>query len=278
MSKAMVVTVVACLVALALPAGVMAAEVTIAADALEADCGSLNKTITAFERAIAVSSADQKARKTLIGHVDRLQSRLEPLCKLRPHGRGERQIKIDDARAIVILDDVLAALVDAETAIEEARSLSRSESREMVQEMRGAMERVRSLRALVRKSEAPVEAPVVVTPVVAPVVVSQPVVVPQAVDKATLKSLKTSVGKAAFADRKVALIEDAARTGYFTTDQVVELLGSLSFDDDKVKAAAALYPVTVDPVNWHKVYNAISFESSRDELRARVKSLKPLGQ
>jgi hypothetical protein len=57
---------------------------------------------------------------------------------------------------------------------------------------------------------------------------------------------------------------------YFTAEQASRIVDTMRFADDEVDAAVMLYPRVVDPGNWYVVEQAISFESSRRELRQRL--------
>ena len=54
----------------------------------------------------------------------------------------------------------------------------------------------------------------------------------------------------AFGDGKIAILRDASRGRAFTTGQVARIMDDFVFDDDKVDAAALLYPQVSDPWNW----------------------------
>jgi hypothetical protein len=59
-------------------------------------------------------------------------------------------------------------------------------------------------------------------------------------------------------------------TNYFTAEQASQIVDTMRFADEEVDAAVMLYPRVVDPGNWYVVEQAISFESSRQELRQRL--------
>ncbi len=83
-------------------------------------------------------------------------------------------------------------------------------------------------------------------------------------------SLTQQVGQAPFSDDKLALIQTAAHSNYFTVTQVVQLMKLASFDDTRVEIAVACSPRVVDGERWFEVYGALSFSSSREALRRRV--------
>lgn len=74
----------------------------------------------------------------------------------------------------------------------------------------------------------------------------------------------------AFSDDKLALLRDASLGRGFSTAQVIRVLEQFPFGDDKVDAAAMLFPQVVDPWNWYTVYGALTFSSDKEDLRRRT--------
>jgi hypothetical protein len=83
-------------------------------------------------------------------------------------------------------------------------------------------------------------------------------------------ALTSAINSESFADGKHRVLNDASHNAAFNTTQVKQVMGLYSFDDDKVQAAARMYPMTCDPGNWFTVYQVLTFDSSRDELRGLV--------
>lgn len=73
-----------------------------------------------------------------------------------------------------------------------------------------------------------------------------------------------------FSDDKFAVLRDASRGRFFTTDQVIRLMEQFPFSSYKVDAAAMLYPQVVDPWNWYNAYSALTFSSDKATLRSRT--------
>lgn len=65
------------------------------------------------------------------------------------------------------------------------------------------------------------------------------------------------------------LAQPVANT-YFTAAQASQIVGMMRFPNEEVDAAVMLYPRVVDRENWFMVEQAMSFESSRRELRQRL--------
>ena len=60
---------------------------------------------------------------------------------------------------------------------------------------------------------------------------------------------------------------------YFTAAQASQIVDTMRFPNEEVEAAVMLYPRVVDRGNWFMVERAISFDSSRRELRQRIMQL-----
>jgi hypothetical protein len=80
--------------------------------------------------------------------------------------------------------------------------------------------------------------------------------------------LRSAVKSQVFGDDQLAMLRSASTGRAFTSDQVSELMRLFTFGDDRVAAAAMLYPQVVDPENWFIVYGRLTFSSEKDELRA----------
>ena len=81
-----------------------------------------------------------------------------------------------------------------------------------------------------------------------------------------------SVNSASFSDDKKQIIRSAASGNTFLVSQVIELMKTMSFDDDKVDAAVTLYPSVCDANNWYQVYDVLSFSSSKENLRNKTEA------
>jgi hypothetical protein len=82
--------------------------------------------------------------------------------------------------------------------------------------------------------------------------------------------LMSALRNESWTDGKMAILRDVARYNQFTVDQVRAVMGQFAFGDDKVEAAALLYPKTVDRDRWYQVYAALTFGSDKDALRQRT--------
>jgi hypothetical protein len=93
---------------------------------------------------------------------------------------------------------------------------------------------------------------------------------PAAMADGAFNALVATVRGASFDDDKVAVVRDASKANWFTSNQVAALMGLLSFDEGKIEVAVAAWSHIVDPQNNFIVYNKLSFSSSKDTLRKRV--------
>jgi hypothetical protein len=93
---------------------------------------------------------------------------------------------------------------------------------------------------------------------------------PTAMNDRDFRALADQVGRAAFADDKLAVVQTAAQTNFFTVAQVVALMQLASFDDTRVEIAVTCAPRVLDGDRWFEVYGALTFSSSRETLRSRV--------
>jgi hypothetical protein len=75
----------------------------------------------------------------------------------------------------------------------------------------------------------------------------------------------------AFDSGKVPFVEEYAKTRWFSSAQVREILKAFAFDDGRIKAAVALHPRLTDPENFFTVLDAFAFDSSRKALREKLK-------
>jgi hypothetical protein len=88
--------------------------------------------------------------------------------------------------------------------------------------------------------------------------------------EAFAKFLKGVRGNA-FDNEKASFVESHAKTPYFTSAQVRDILKTFSFDDGRVQAGVALYPRITDPENFFVVYEVFTFDTGRKALREKLK-------
>jgi hypothetical protein len=91
-----------------------------------------------------------------------------------------------------------------------------------------------------------------------------------ACNKNDFKNVLGAVDTEWFDQGRMAVLKSAMSERYFTVAQVKVLVGRFSFDSYQVDVAAMLHAHTVDLDNWYQVYDALTFSSSKRELRKRV--------
>lgn len=80
----------------------------------------------------------------------------------------------------------------------------------------------------------------------------------------------TSLRKESFDDNKTRKISTAARNNYFTAQQIVDVIKTLSFEENKLQLAKELYRVCVDQRNYYLVNDVFSFSSSKQKLNEYI--------
>ncbi|WP_066759820.1 DUF4476 domain-containing protein [Chryseobacterium glaciei] len=70
-----------------------------------------------------------------------------------------------------------------------------------------------------------------------------------------------------FDDGKIALVNQQMRSSQFTSEQIRDLVKSISFDKNKLMLAKSMYSKCVDKNKYFLVSDAFDYESSKRELR-----------
>jgi hypothetical protein len=84
------------------------------------------------------------------------------------------------------------------------------------------------------------------------------------------RNLLASVEQASFDQNRLELITLAARDNLFVANQVVALMQACAFEQTRLEVAATLYPRLVDTRDAHRIFDALTFASSRTALRQRI--------
>ncbi len=66
---------------------------------------------------------------------------------------------------------------------------------------------------------------------------------------------------------RLDIVKTAAEENYFTSQQVKEIMETFDFEENRIRVAKLLYPRVVDRENFFVVLSALSYSSSRQELR-----------
>lgn len=86
--------------------------------------------------------------------------------------------------------------------------------------------------------------------------------------------LARRVRRTSFSSEKSALVREVAKDAYFTSEQAYALVALIPFSDDQVEAAVVLYGSVLNREDFHRVYDALKFSSSRSALRRRLARLR----
>ncbi|MBQ9395250.1 MAG: DUF4476 domain-containing protein [Proteobacteria bacterium] len=89
-------------------------------------------------------------------------------------------------------------------------------------------------------------------------------------DPKSFSELLNAVSRPAVAGNKLARIRAAAKNNYFTADQVRQLMKADRLENDKIIIAVELYKRVIDKNNWHVIYSALTFSSSKQEVDRRL--------
>ena len=94
---------------------------------------------------------------------------------------------------------------------------------------------------------------------------------PRHMTDAEFSNLYSAVKDATFSSNQSELIISAVNSGnVLTVSQAVSLLKLITNDDYKLDPAVAIYNHIYDRQNWYQIYEAFTFQSTKDQLRART--------
>lgn len=86
-------------------------------------------------------------------------------------------------------------------------------------------------------------------------------------DNNTFRQFFAMFQKERFDDGKIALVNQQMRSSQFTSEQIRDLVKSISFDKNKLMLAKSMYSKCVDKNKYFLVSDAFDYESSKRELR-----------
>ena len=97
-------------------------------------------------------------------------------------------------------------------------------------------------------------------------------VAPAPTDPASFDQLLDELEEESFSDDKLDILKTAARTNYFTVDQLCQVMDKFDMDDDKVKAVRIVYPHVIDRENSHKLLSKVTFSDAKRKIRQIIES------
>ncbi len=87
-----------------------------------------------------------------------------------------------------------------------------------------------------------------------------------AMNDASFQKMKKSVDDKPFSDTKMSTAKVATKNACLSTQQIKDICGLFSMDDDKLTYAKYAYVYCVDKANFYQVSEIFSFSSTTDEL------------
>ncbi len=79
-------------------------------------------------------------------------------------------------------------------------------------------------------------------------------------------SAKKTINESSFDDTKLTTAKSIVSSNCLSTDQIVQVCNTFSFEDNKLAFAKFAYKYCTDPKNYFKVNNVFSFSSNKEEL------------
>lgn len=116
-------------------------------------------------------------------------------------------------------------------------------------------QRLEGLRDEVDAAPAPAPVHVTVAPAAPPP--------PSPIAAGRLADITRQIDGEAFSKGKLRVLSDASGWAYFTSAQIVGLLGHFTFSSDKLAALRMLAPRLLDPQNGYRIYKAFTFDSDK---------------
>ncbi|QJX46858.1 DUF4476 domain-containing protein [Hymenobacter taeanensis] len=85
-----------------------------------------------------------------------------------------------------------------------------------------------------------------------------------------VSQLMQAVQRQSFDDYKLPILRDALRESAIESEDLRQLLSTLTFDRNRVELAKYAYPRVADPQRFYQVYEAFDFQGSVQELQRYV--------
>jgi len=117
--------------------------------------------------------------------------------------------------------------------------------------------------------DAPVAAPPPPQPAVVEVIPAPPPqpAGPFAMDNGRFSEIVSAIQSESFANGKLAVLRDATDYAWYSSAQVVRIIGLFDFGPGKLKALQIVAPQIVDPDQSFKIYSAFDFDSNKKKAR-----------
>jgi hypothetical protein len=86
--------------------------------------------------------------------------------------------------------------------------------------------------------------------------------------------LLQSVQRQSFDDNKLPILQEALSASAIESDDLRQILSTLTFDRNRLEFAKYAFPRVVDPQNFYRVYDAFDFQPNVQELQQFVQSYR----
>lgn len=73
------------------------------------------------------------------------------------------------------------------------------------------------------------------------------------------------VGRESFADNKMRIIRVESKNSYFTVNQIIRVIETITFSEDKMQALRIMYPRVTDPENSSQIIKSLTFSEDKEE-------------
>jgi hypothetical protein len=93
---------------------------------------------------------------------------------------------------------------------------------------------------------------------------------PRPMSQQDFAQFKTVVKQQSFEDTKLQMIKTQPHGTWYTSEQIKDLMGLFSFDDNRLDVAIFAYDRCVDPQNFYTTYSALTYDSSKNDLMEYV--------
>jgi type 1 fimbria pilin len=87
---------------------------------------------------------------------------------------------------------------------------------------------------------------------------------PKPMPDADFNTLQSKIKSESFSDNKLRVLGTAAKNFNFSCNQIISLVGILTFSEDKLEALRLTYPKVTDPQNNYKILDAFTFSADKE--------------
>lgn len=91
-----------------------------------------------------------------------------------------------------------------------------------------------------------------------------------AMDEANFSTFLTKLKDKSFDNQKTDFVKSTMKNNWFTSDQVLQILQTYGFENNKVDLAKLIWHKTTDKGNFFKIYEAFTFSSSEKSVQEYV--------